>query len=114
MFGFASGYAGDLMAAGTPVVSILRRSSVTSVVSLVDVGDELDVIWLGDRWVARRNGMDVGTLTWNAKERGNPDPRTGAPLWMLDDGVLHVERVVVDEDDIVVNLAGYVTPVVRS
>ncbi|MET3566574.1 hypothetical protein ABIC47_002059 [Leifsonia sp. 563] len=109
MYGFTSGYAADLMAAGTSTVSSLLGTSITAAIKNVDVGDELEVVFLGDRWVARLNGIDVGRLTWSAKRRGEPNAVNGAPLWDLDDGVLHVERVTVNHDGEVIDIGGYVT-----
>lgn len=110
MYGFASAFASDLMAAGTPAVSSLLKSSVTPEIQRVDIGDELDVIFLGDLWMVRKAGEDVGRLTWVARRRGSPDPRNGTTQWNLEDGVLHVERVTVNLNDEVVDIGGYVTP----
>jgi len=114
MYGVNSGHAADIMAVGTPTVSSLLGSSITPAIRRIDVGDELEVIFLGDRWVARHNGVDVGRLTWSAKRRGEPNVVNGAPLWDLDDGVLHVERVTVNTEDEVVDIGGYVTPKAKN
>jgi hypothetical protein len=98
------------MKRGTPMVSSLYARSVTPAIRGVDVGDELEVVFVGDRWVARLRDEEVGQLTWSAKRRGQPDPVTGSPLWDFDAGVLHVERVTINAEGEVVDIGGYVTP----
>jgi hypothetical protein len=110
IYGFASGRAAELMAAGTPMVSSLLGSSITAAIQDVDVGDILDVTFEGDRWVVKRASVEIGKLTWSAKRRGQPDPASGALLWMVDDGLLHVERVTVNTSGRVADIGGVVTP----
>lgn len=97
MFGFTTGYARELLAAGTPNVSSLYRPSITEAVRLVDVGDVLEIADVGRLLMVRRAGVDVGALNI---------PRDVVVL----PAVLQVQRVFVN-DDVVVNLGGIVTRV---
>lgn len=105
-----SGYAADLMRAGTPNVSKLLVASITPLVASVDVGDSLPVDLSEKGWTVSKDGSPVGRLTWSVKQRGKPDPRTGVPMFMIEHGLLHVRTVQV-LDGVVVNCGGYVTPI---
>ena len=109
IYGFTTGYAADLMAAGTPNVSSLYRASISDAIALVDVGDVLDVELEGQFWWVRREGQVVGRLTWATPLKGQPDPRTGVPLWPDSQGVLEVQRVFVNAGR-VVNVGGIFRP----
>jgi hypothetical protein len=110
IYGSAGAYAADLMKAGTPNVSILRRATVTDRVQLVQVGDRLTVVLLGNRYEVRRGGELVGHLTWGPSQVGKPDPRVGDPFPEVDGGTLVVERLTVNNTGVVVNLGGTITP----
>ena len=98
IYGFTTGYASDLAAAGTPTVSSLYRASITDEVRSVDVGDMLPVSSDGGFWWVTKGGATIGRLTWPA-----PDlPGHHA-------GVVEVQRVFVN-DGVVVNLGGIFRP----
>jgi len=107
IFGFASGYAADLFAAGTPVISSLLRSSVTEAVGSVDIGDTLDVLFDGEEWWACSTTGRIGRLNWRVSALTEPDARTGT-LLEIRNGTLTVQRVFVNEGR-VVNIGGIVS-----
>ncbi len=100
MRGFTTGYARDLMTAGTPTVSSLLRSSITPAVSRVDIGMLLQVAFEDDRWWVSIDGERVGRLTWSI---AHPD------FSGFRDGVVEVQRVFVNAG-VVVNLGGVFLP----
>jgi hypothetical protein len=110
IFGHAGTYAADLMKAGTPNVSSLRRATVTGRVQLVQVGDRLTVILVGNRYAVRDDEGLVGHLSWGPIEVGKLDPRVGVPMPDVDGRILVVERLTVSSGGVVVNLGGYITP----
>jgi hypothetical protein len=109
IYGITSGYAADLMSAGTPTVSSLFRKSVTPAVSNIDIGDRLLVTFDGAYWWVSSDGALIGRLTWTASSRDHADPRTGTPMRLPDNGILIVERVFVNSG-MVVNIGGKVLP----
>ncbi|TFD03668.1 MULTISPECIES: hypothetical protein [unclassified Cryobacterium] len=109
LYGTSSGYAADLMAAGTPTVSSLFRKSITPSVSSIDIGDMLQVVFDGSFWWVSNADAVIGRLTWAASSRDHPDPRTGILPPLPDNGSLLVERVFVNSGA-VVNLGGKVLP----
>ena len=109
VYGTTSGYAADLMAAGTPTVSSLFRKSITPAVGSIDIGDRLFVTFDGSYWWVSNGEAVVGRLTWTASSRDRPDPRTGLLPPLPDSGRLIVERVFINNGE-VVNLGGKVLP----
>jgi hypothetical protein len=110
IYGSAGAYPAALMKAGTPNVSSLRRATVTDRVQLVQVGDRLTVILVGNRYEVGDSEGLVGHLSWGPIEVGNLDPRVGVPIPDVDGWTLVVERLTVSSEGVVVNLGGYVTP----
>ena len=109
VYGTTSGYAADLMAAGTPTVSSLFRKSITASVSSIDIGDRLRVASDGSYWWVSNAGAVIGRLTWATSSRDHPDPRTGMLPPLPDTGLLLVERVFIN-NGAVVNLGGKFLP----
>jgi hypothetical protein len=100
IYGTTPARALDLVEAGTPSVSSLRRTTVTERVKKVKFGSRLSVTLVGEVYEVRdRDGLV-----------GNPDPRTGTPFPEVDGGTLVVERVTVSDAGEVVNLGGTITP----
>jgi hypothetical protein len=110
IYGSAGAYAADLMKAGAPNVSSLRRATVTERVQLVQVADRLTVVLVGNRYEVRDGEGLVGHLSWGPIEVGKLDPRIGVPLPDVDGWILVVERLTVSSEGVVVNLGGYVSP----
>lgn len=108
IYGLPVGYARDLWAAGTPMVSSLVRSTVTSLVRGVDVHDRLDVRFDGKFWWAERGGDLVGRLSWSLRMTTEPSWVDGKTL-AIRDGVLEVRTVTVSSAGVVVNCGGFVT-----
>jgi hypothetical protein len=110
IYGTTPARALDLVEAGTPSVSSLRRTTVTERVKKVKFGSRLSVTLVGEVYEVRdRDGL-VGNLSWGPSQVGKPDPRTGTPFPEVDGGTLVVERVTVSDAGEVVNLGGTITP----
>jgi hypothetical protein len=110
IYGTTPARALDLVEAGTPSVSSLRRTTVTERVRKVKFGSRLSVTLKGDVYEVRdRDGL-VGSLTWAPSRVGKPDPRTGTAFPEVDGGILVVERLIVSDAGEVVNLGGTITP----
>ncbi|UQB14595.1 hypothetical protein [Clavibacter nebraskensis] len=109
IYGSAGAYAADLIKAGTPSVSNLRRATVTVRVQLVQVGQQLTVVRVGNRYEVRDSEGLVGHLSWGPIEVGKLDPRIGVPMPDVDGWTLVVERFTVSNAGEVVNLGGTIT-----
>ncbi|WP_435092789.1 hypothetical protein [Clavibacter michiganensis] len=83
---------------------------MTERVQLVQVGNRLTVVLVGDRYEVRDGEGLVGHLSWGSPEVGKLDPRVGVPMPDVDGWILVVERLTVSSEGVVVNLGGYVTP----
>lgn len=111
LYGYASGYASDLSAAGTPNVSGLPTRHHTAEMQSVRIGDRLDIVLNGTHWDAERNGVTVGRMPFVVKNRGLPIPHFEGTRWDHDVGVLVVERLKVSAANTIANIGGTAYPI---
>lgn len=110
IYGTTPARALDLMEAGTPSVSSLRRATVMERVKKIKFGSRLSVTLVGHVYEVRDRVGLVGNLSWGPSQVGKPDPRTGTPFPEVDAGTLVVERLTVSDAGEVVNLGGTIIP----
>lgn len=112
IYGYYGPNASALAAAGTPIVSIIKRSSVTPEMRNVRVGERLRIAWAVKYWEVFRGGELVGRLTWRAKERTElPSWRETSGVIDADEAVLEVHHLFISSAGEVVNLGGVAYPV---
>lgn len=105
-------FADDVYASGLIPVWGLNLRTVTPG-SLVGVrfGDRFRVQRDGRKWVVvGSDDAPVGVLKWRAGDSGKPHPRVDAMIVYPEEGVLEVQRAVLDRRGRVVDIAGTVTP----
>ena len=95
IYGFATGYASEMEAAGTPTISGLARRSIQPSISDVRIGDRLNIVRNNGKLWVEKDGDPVGELNWN---------------WDHLSGVMEVQRVFISTDNHVVNCAGIGIP----
>jgi hypothetical protein len=111
LIGIAEISAEDLYRAGTPPVHGLAARPAPSVrVARVRIGDRLAIQRQDDHWVAQDATGELGRLRWRASDDGRAHAATGALIALPTEGVLHVQRLVVDVDGRVKDFGGYVEP----
>lgn len=111
LVGIAETSAEDLYRAGTPPVHGLAARPAPSVrVGEVRIGDRLAIRRHDDHWVAQDAIGELGRLRWRASDDGRAHAVTGTLIALPTEGVLHVQRLVVDVDGCVKDFGGYVEP----
>lgn len=111
LIGHSGPFAHDLYRAGTPPAHGLdSRGPRSDRIAQVRIGDRLTVDHEGDRWVVRDSTGELGWLRWRAADDGRRHAQTGVVIHLPKRGVLLVERLVVNNDGQVVDVAGTVHP----
>lgn len=110
IYGYSSGLARHLAAAGTPNVSSLPARHLTEAVASVRINDRLDVEFAGEWWNVVLRGEVVGRLPFSAESRGQDLKYLDGKEWDQDSGVLIVERLKISGENQIVNLGGTLYP----
>ncbi|MGW4393839.1 hypothetical protein ACWEHA_01015 [Amycolatopsis nivea] len=109
--GIAGPLASDLYTAGTPPVhGLAKKPPLSPLIAKVKIGDMLQVERRGDRWAVYNVHELLGNQRWLPGDDGKLNVITGTPIRFPLRGELHVQRILVDPQGTVRDIAGYVEP----
>lgn len=100
IFGLPRGYDEDLSANEPFMISWLKKTSITSEIQKVRIGDRLTLTLLDKKLVASKSGQEIGVLDWKWHK--------DFPLF--DEGTLEVHRVTISIDGTVSHCEGRAKP----
>jgi hypothetical protein len=111
LIGIAGPFAEELYGAGTPPVhGLAARAGIAPWIADIVIGDRLRVQRLGNNWEVTDERGRLGLLRWRPSDDGRRHAVTGVTITLPASGTLYVQRLVVDQDDRVKDIGGYVEP----
>ncbi|MEU8170698.1 hypothetical protein AB0B97_29785 [Micromonospora sp. NPDC049004] len=111
LIGIAGPLAQDLYDRDTPPVhGLAMKPAPLPRVADVRIGDRLRVERVGDQWTVSDGDGQLGILRWRRADDGKRHAVTGKVVRLPQAGMLHVQRLVIDQAGTVKDIGGYVEP----